>query len=90
MDEQQLRQHYAGIAMNGILSSPRWSSVLMDTEERSEDTVDQRAKGIVDLLVGIAWGIANGMIIEGRERGFVGVPARTRDSRRPGISQRRL
>ena len=73
MEEQQLRQHYAGIAMNGILSSPSWSAGLMDIEKKG-DTVDKHAKDIVDILVGMAWSIADGMIVEGRERGFVGVP----------------
>ena len=33
MDEQQLRQHFAGQALTGILSSPRWSSTLLDMKD---------------------------------------------------------
>ena len=71
MEDNQLRQHYAGIAMNGILSSPRWSSILLDMQE-GEGPVDERAKNVIEVLTNLAWNLANSMVIEGRERGFVG------------------
>ena len=71
MNEQQLRQHYAGQALAGILSSPRWSSTLLDMSG-SDGNVERHAKQITGTLAGMAWNIAEAMIVEGRERGHIG------------------
>ena len=70
MNEEQLRQHFAGQALAGILSSPRWSSDLLDMKSGDGD-VDHDAKDIVGTLAGMAWSIAEAMIVEGRERGHI-------------------
>ena len=62
MNEQQLRQHYAGQALAGILSSPRWSSTLLDMTAK-DGNVDHNAKQVMGTLAGIAWNIAEAMIV---------------------------
>lgn len=71
MEENQLYQHYAGVALNGILSSPRWSGALMDMATGS--SMDKRlvAREVPDFLSAISWNIAEAMVREGKERGFV-------------------
>ena len=70
MNEEQLRQHFAGQALAGILSSPRWSSALLDMKSGGGN-VDRDAKEVMNTLAGMAWNIAEAMIVEGRERGHI-------------------
>ena len=76
MDEQQLRQHFAGQALTGILSSPRWSSTLLDMkdDEPRANENEASAKYVMGVLASIAWNIAEAMIVEGRERGVIDTP----------------
>ncbi|MDE2779617.1 MAG: hypothetical protein OXI91_08085 [Chloroflexota bacterium] len=70
MNEEQLRQHFAGQALAGILSSPRWSSALLDMKSEGGN-VDRDAKEVMSTLAGMAWNIAEAMMVEGRERGHI-------------------
>lgn len=76
MDEQQLRQHFAGQALTGILSSPRWSSTLLDMKADDPRTNENEAnaKYVMGVLASMAWNIAEAMIVEGRERGVIDTP----------------
>ena len=69
MNEEQLRQYFAGHALTGVLASPRWSSTLLDMTPTTET---DHAQEVMDLLAKIAWNIADAMVVEGRERGHVG------------------
>lgn len=75
MNEEQLRQHFAGQALTGILSSPRWSSTLLDIKS-GDGNVDRNAKDVMETLAGIAWNIAEAMMVEGHERGHIGAGER--------------
>ena len=74
MDEEQLHQYFAGHALTGVLSSPRWSSTLLDMKGDTSETDGDGAKHLMDLLAKIAWNIADAMVVEGRERGHVDTP----------------
>ena len=75
MNEEQLRQHFAGQALVGILSSPKWSSTLLDMRS-GDSNAEHDAKEITGTLAGMAWSIAEAMIVEGRERGHIGADTR--------------
>ena len=75
MYEDQLRQQFAGQALNGMLASPRWSSMLIDgLSDRVKSNESEVAREFMDTLVKIAWNIADAMVVEGRERGHVETP----------------
>ena len=75
MEEQQLLQQYAGQAMNGMLASPRWSAMLIDPlSDRVKSNDSGAARELLDTLTKIAWNIAEAMVMEGSERGYVGTP----------------
>ena len=72
MDEQGLRQQYAGQALNGMLASPKWSAMLTGRfADRMESDEGSAAREFIDTLVKIAWNNADAMVVEGRERGHV-------------------
>ena len=69
-EEHQLRQQYAGQAMNGMMASSIWSKMLTEIAHGKSEEQGHPSE-IFDIVAKISWITADRMIIEGRERGFI-------------------